>query len=100
MAIGNAASYGGDLAITPRARIDQAEFEVCVIQTTSRWRYLHLLSKVMGHGLLEREEGVQILHRRIVKAFGEAPVQVDGEVIGRLPMTFEIAPFSLEVIVP
>jgi len=33
-------------------------------------------------------------------AFGAAAVQVDGEVIGKLPMRFEIAPDSLEVIVP
>jgi diacylglycerol kinase family enzyme len=35
-----------------------------------------------------------------VRATGNAPVQVDGEVIGELPMRFEIASESLEVIVP
>ena len=100
VAIGNAASYGGDLAITPRARIDQAEFEVCVIQTTSRWRYLHLASQALGHGLKEGSPDVCFLKTNSVKAFGEAAVQVDGEVIGALPMRFEIAPDSLEVIVP
>src|SRR5829696_6901333 len=32
--IGKAPRYGGDLAITPGARLDQREFEVCIIQTT------------------------------------------------------------------
>jgi diacylglycerol kinase (ATP) len=99
-AIGNAASYGGALAITPGARIDQPEFEICIIETASRLRYLSLLSRVMRRGLSGNEAGVQILHATEVKAFGSAPVQVDGEVIGQLPMSFEIAPFSLEVIVP
>ena len=31
---------------------------------------------------------------------GNTAVQVDGELIGKLPMTFEIAPQSIEVIVP
>jgi diacylglycerol kinase family enzyme len=35
-----------------------------------------------------------------VRATGDAPVQVDGELLGQLPMRFEIAPHSLEVIVP
>jgi diacylglycerol kinase (ATP) len=100
VAIGNAASYGGDLAITPRARIDQAEFEVCIIQTTSRWRYLHLASQALGHGLQEGSSDVRFLKTNAVRAVGEAAVQVDGEVIGTLPMRFEIAPDSLEVIVP
>jgi diacylglycerol kinase family enzyme len=100
VAIGNAASYGGDLAITPRARLDRAEFEVCIIQTTSRWRYLHLASQALSHGLKENSSDVRFLQTDSVKAFGEAAVQVDGEVIGKLPMRFEIAPDSLEVIVP
>ena len=100
VAIGNAASYGGDLAITPRARIDLDEFEVCIIQTTSRWRYLHLASQALSHGIQENDSDVCFLKTAAVRAFGNAAVQVDGEVIGKLPMRFEIAPDSLEVIVP
>lgn len=98
--IGNAASYGGALAITPGARIDKPEFEVCIIQTTSRLRYLRLLSGAIRGGLDEKKEGVRFLKATTVRAFGDAPVQVDGEVIGKLPMRFEIAPYLLEVIVP
>jgi diacylglycerol kinase (ATP) len=100
VAIGNAAKYGGDLAITPRARLDLAEFEVCIIQTTSRWRYLHLASQALSHGFKENSSDVRFMQTSSVKAFGDAAVQVDGEVIGKLPMRFEIASDSLEVIVP
>lgn len=99
VAIGNAARYGGDLAITPRARLDVDEFEVCIIQTRSRWRYLHLASQALSHGLKENRSDVRFLQTNSVKAYGDAAVQVDGEVIGKLPMRFEIAPDSLEVIV-
>lgn len=97
--IGNAASYGGELAITPGARIDKPEFEICIIETTSRLSYLKLLSHAMRRGITEAEEGVRFLKATKVRAFGDAPVQVDGEVIGNLPMRFEIAPYSLEVVV-
>jgi YegS/Rv2252/BmrU family lipid kinase len=99
-AIGNAASYGGDLAITPQARLDQPEFEICIIETFSRLRYLSLLSYAMRSGLPGNKRGVRFLRADRVTAIGDAPVQVDGELVGNLPMRFEIAPHSLEVIVP
>jgi len=99
-AIGKAARYGGDLSITPGARLDQREFEVCIIQTQSRLRYLHLLSYAMREGMPRDAAEVQFMKAVSVRAYGEAQVQVDGELIGHLPMRFEIAPHSLEVIVP
>jgi len=99
-AIGNAATYGGDLAITPRARIDEPEFEVCIIETFSRVRYLRLLSYAVRSGMPQDKPGVRFVKAKTVRALGDAPVQVDGELIGQLPMRFEIAPESIEVIVP
>jgi len=99
-AIGKSSTYGGQLSITPRARLDKPEFEVCLIQSSSRLRYLRLLSHAMREGMPENNEDVVFLKTQKVKAFGDAPVQIDGELIGDLPMTFEIAAESLEVIVP
>jgi len=99
-AIGKAAKYGGDLAITPGARLDQPEFEICIIETRSRLRYLRLLSHAMRNGMPRNAPEVQFVKAITVKALGDAPVQIDGELIGHLPMRFEIAPHSLQVIVP
>jgi len=99
-AIGKAPRYGGDLAITPGARLDQREFEVCIIETTSRVRYLKLLSHAMRNGMPRDKPEVRFVNAMSVKAYGNAQVQIDGELIGALPMRFEIAPHSLEVIVP
>jgi diacylglycerol kinase (ATP) len=98
--IGKAASYGGDLTITPRAQLDQPDFEICIIETDSRLRYLYLLSHAMRSGVPADRAGVHFLRATRARATGAAPVQVDGELIGSLPMTFEIAPESIEVIVP
>jgi len=99
-AIGNAPRYGGDLAITPGARLDQPGFEVCIIETSSRLRYLHLLSHAMREGMPRDNPEVQFVKTNKVVAHGNAHVQIDGELIGGLPMRFEISPDSLEVIVP
>ena len=98
--IGKAARYGGDLAITPGARLDKPEFEVCIIQTSSRMRYLRLLSQAMRSGMPRDKPEVCFVTATTVKAHGDAAVQIDGELLGHLPMRFEIAPHSLEVIVP
>jgi len=98
--IGKAARYGGDLAITPGARLDKPEFEVCIIQTSSRMRYLRLLSQAMRNGMPRDKPEVRFVTTTTVKAYGDAAVQIDGELLGHLPMRFEIAPHSLEVIVP
>lgn len=99
-AIGKSAKYGGDLSITPGARLDEREFEVCIIETVSRLRYLHLLSYAMREGMPRDNPEVRFIKTSSVKAYGDAQVQVDGELIGHLPMRFEIAPHSLDVIVP
>lgn len=98
-AIGKAARYGGDLSITPGARLDQPEFEICLIETSSRVHYLRLLSYALRAGMPHDKPGVRFIKTASVRATGNAPVQVDGELIGQLPMRFEIAPHSLEVIV-
>jgi diacylglycerol kinase (ATP) len=100
--VGNAPSYGGDLAITPGASLDRPEFEICIIQATSRLRYMRLLSYAMrSSGLQPGEKEVCFVRSTQARASGnDVAVQVDGEVIGVLPMRFEIAPESIEVLVP
>ena len=100
VAIGKAASYGGDLAVTPRARLDQPDFEICVINSRSRLRFLHLLSYVMRGGVPPDKREVRFVRTSRARATGDAMVQVDGELIGKLPMRFEIAPETIEVVVP
>jgi YegS/Rv2252/BmrU family lipid kinase len=99
-AIGKAAHYGGNLSITPRARLDQPEFEICLINSLSRWRYLYLLPRVIRGGVKSNLPDVRFLRTKRARADGSAPVQVDGELIGHLPMTFEIVPHPIEIVAP
>jgi diacylglycerol kinase (ATP) len=99
-AIGNAPHYGGELSITPRARLDRPEFEVCLINSHSRLRYLRLLARAMRGGVPSETRGVRFIRATRARATGDVLVQVDGEVIGRTPMTCEVAPYSIEVVTP
>ncbi|MDT5059913.1 MAG: hypothetical protein QOH63_372 [Acidobacteriota bacterium] len=98
-AIGNAPHYGGNLAITPRAHLDNPEFEVCVVDSRSRLHFLNLLSQaIRREGVAEDMQGVQFIRATRARVTGNVPVQIDGELTGQLPMTFEIAPSSIEII--
>src|SRR5215207_11229498 len=100
-AVGKAPWYGGGLAITPRARLEDAEFEVCVIDTRSRLRYLRLLGHAMRGGAPEEgTRGLTFRRAARLRCAGDVGVQADGELIGELPMTFEVVKEGLEVIVP
>jgi YegS/Rv2252/BmrU family lipid kinase len=98
--IGKAAGYGGELAVTPRARIDQPDFEICVIESRSRLRFLRLLSQTMRGGMSPNQRGIRFVRATSAKVRGNSAVQVDGELIGKLPFSFEIASHTIEIIVP
>lgn len=98
--IGKAAGYGGGLKLTPRALMTAHEFEVCIVNSQSRIRYLRLLTQAMRNGVAETASGVRFIRATRVRADGDADVQADGELIGRLPMTFEVTPERVEIVVP
>lgn len=99
-AIGNAAHYGGNLSVTPRASLDIPEFEICLVNSRSRAQFIFLLSQARLGGARVTGKAVRFMSAKRARATGDAMVQADGELIGKLPMSFEIAHECLEVIVP
>ena len=100
-AIGNAPHYGGNLAITPRAHLGQPEFEVCLVDSHSRLHYLYLLTHAMREGgVPTKTRGVRFIRTTRTRVEGDALVQVDGELIGSLPMSFEVGPTPIEILTP
>ena len=81
--MGKTPRYGGNLAITPRARLDQPYFEICLIPSVHRLRYLKLLPFAMFGGIPESMKGVSFLRASTARATGDGVlVQIDGELIG------------------
>lgn len=103
-AVGNASSYGGNFSITPRARLDEALLDVCIFPTRRfALAYTRDLVACMT-GDPTRFGDVVYLKTPVVEATGDPTnqpwVQVDGELLGQLPMRFEAVPDAVTLIVP
>jgi YegS/Rv2252/BmrU family lipid kinase len=103
-AVGNASSYGGSFSVTPHARISEALLDVCIFPTR-RFALMYMKDLVACvSGDPTRFGDVLYMKAQSLTATG-APdnqpwVQVDGELLGQLPMTFAAVPDALSVVVP
>lgn len=99
--ISNAAHYASMFTLAPGARIDDDKLNVCVFNSHSRLAYLSYaaLSLIGGHtsspGVVYQETG-----KAHANSNDDAPVQIDGDVMGNLPMDFEIVPDALRIFAP
>jgi diacylglycerol kinase (ATP) len=99
--IGNGRGYGGGMMMTPGARLEEPWFEVYILPPlANNFEYLRALGACM-RGKPE-VAGVSLVRGKHIKANSahEPWVEADGEIIGPLPMTFDIVPDALSVIVP
>ncbi|HZS46036.1 MAG TPA: diacylglycerol kinase family protein [Blastocatellia bacterium] len=100
--IGNTSGYGGGLKMTPLARMDEHCLDVCIFSTKSRWRYIRYLLSCYSGKQTPDMSGVVYLKAKEVHAIcaTSALVQVDGELVGSLPMRFEAVPDAVTLVVP
>lgn len=99
--IGNTRLYGGALTFTPRAVADDGLLDVAVFGGGGPF----YRAGVLVRALLRQSSGsprVRYERCRSIRIESDTPlpVQVDGEVVGTLPLTFTVAPLALTVIVP
>ena len=101
--VGNAACYGGSLSITPQASLSEPALDVCIFPTR-RLAIAYapdLLACALGDPT--RFGDVTYLKTTALSATGSPDnqpwVQVDGELLGQLPMRFESVPDALTVVV-
>jgi diacylglycerol kinase (ATP) len=102
--VGNSASIGGGMRLTPDARMDDGLLDVLVATPLPRWRLVRLLPKVFT-GAHVHDEHVTIERGRVVTidvADRRAPAPVvyaDGERMGDLPVTLEVVAAAIRVLV-
>ncbi len=99
--IGNSQLYGGVVKLTAHAVLNDGLLDVCVIKGRSMLTApLRLLSIFLRH--YDRDPEVNYYRARQVKISGQKglPVQVDGDYLGVTPMSFQVVPKSLWVLVP
>lgn len=99
--IGNTRLYGGAMTFTKRAIADDGALDVVVIGSGGLGHRLGVLGRAF---LRLPSAGPRVRYLRAgairVESRRAELVQVDGEVIGRLPMTFTVAPLALRVVLP
>ena len=101
--VGNTASIGGGMRLAPDARVDDGLLDVLVATPLTRGELLRLLPKVF-RGAHVNDDHVSIERGRVITIdvddTGPVPVTyADGERFGPLPVTLEVVPAALRVLV-
>lgn len=99
--IGNGKGYGGGMVMTPNARLHEPSFEVYILPPLANNRsYLRALIACM-RGRPEAAGAALVRGKHVTANSSREPwVEADGEIIGPLPMTFEVVPDALSLVVP
>jgi diacylglycerol kinase (ATP) len=100
VAVGNGPSFGGGLRITHGATIDDGWLDVVIIKTMGKLDLMRTYPKLYTGGHTKHP---QYEHHRVRRVTVAAPGIVgyaDGERIGSLPLTVDVAPLALKVLVP
>lgn len=101
VAVANTGSYGGGMRIAPRARIDDGRLDITVVGPLSKLELVRTIPKVFRGRHLSHPR-VEALTTARVRLECDQPVDcyADGERCGPLPITVEVAPRALSLLVP
>jgi len=95
-AVANGPYYGGGMRICPAARLGDGLLDVCLVGDIGR---LEALREIPGiyRGAHVRNPKVSFFTISSLEIEGSAPVHLDGEPFGRLPVRFEAVPAALQI---
>ena len=99
--IGNGRYYGGPFPFFKDARIDDGKLDVLIFKNLGYLDIARYLATIMM-GSHTAQADVEYFQTReaAVSSDQEVPVEVDGEVVGNLPVRFQISSRTLRVLVP
>ncbi len=104
LAVANARYYGGAMKIAPDAKFDDGFFDIITIGDASAFRILANAPRLYFGAHLRMDEVTHTLAKQVnarpVNKDKEVRVEMDGEVVGRLPATFEVVPRALRLRCP
>jgi diacylglycerol kinase (ATP) len=104
LCIANARFFGGGMKVAPKAKLDDGQFDVITIGDLGALKILTNAHKLYRGTHLEMEQ-VQCARARRVTArparkSEQVAIEIDGELPGRLPASFEILPRALRIRCP
>jgi len=99
--VANARYYGGAMKIAPDAKLDDGLFDVVTIGDAGSFRILANSPRLYFGTHLRMDEVSHTLAKRVIarptQKDARIAVELDGELVGRLPVTFQILPRALRV---
>ncbi|MCZ6602851.1 MAG: diacylglycerol kinase family lipid kinase [Planctomycetota bacterium] len=100
-ATANTSTYGGGMVIAPGARPDDGQLSICLIRPVSRIRVLWLFKGVRS-GRHIHHPAVTLYQSRSIRITAPSPLELyaDGEFLATTPVTLEVDPSALDVLVP
>ncbi|RLV48693.1 YegS/Rv2252/BmrU family lipid kinase [Nocardioides mangrovicus] len=100
VAVGNGPSFGGGLRITEGAEPDDGLLDVVVVAPMGRRELVRTYPQLFRGTHVHHPGYVRHRVRRVTVAAPGVVAYADGERIGALPLTVEVAPGALRVLVP
>lgn len=100
VAVGNGTSFGGGLRITEGAVLDDGLLDVVVIRPMSKLELIRTYPKLFTGSHVHHPDYRHHHARSITIAAPGITAYADGERLAALPLTVEVAPLALTVLVP
>lgn len=99
--VGNSVSYGGGLKMTPRARLDDALLDVCIVPAMGKIELLRWVPRAYRGEHLAHPGIIYFqAHQVALSSPSRLDLFADGEFLQELPATIEVVPQTLRVVVP
>jgi diacylglycerol kinase (ATP) len=97
--IANGHYYGGNFQVSDAVSLTDGELEVVLVEQVSRLLRPDIFARILAKRPLNRSmRSFSAKELRATSPGAHVPVQLDGEVWGRLPMSFRVEPGALRVI--
>jgi YegS/Rv2252/BmrU family lipid kinase len=94
-------NYGGLFSISRTAGPDSGHLDVCLLAAKSRRSLLEIGARALAGGIAEQSDVVHRVGRGVsISADEPVPVEIDGDYAGTTPITAQLLPRVVPVLVP
>lgn len=100
VAVGNGTHFGGGMNVTPLADPCDGQLDVCIIHNVTKLTVLQVLARfVKGkHIYMQNIAHYYNATEIAVESDPDSPLELDGEITGKTPVTFKLLPGVLRII--
>jgi len=101
--VGNCRNSAGLFPATPQATMNDGYVDVCLFHNMGVFKMMTLAVTVWNPKFIGHRDVTYLKGKKVtLEARGDenVPFQIDGDPAGRLPVTFEVAPKAVRVVIP